>query len=36
VDFRNKLIVNPCQNLRLKDVDPSFKGQHESQEAVAP
>jgi PPK2 family polyphosphate:nucleotide phosphotransferase len=36
MDFRNKLIVNPGQKVRLKDVDPSFKGQHESQEAAAP
>src|SRR2546430_17642030 len=35
VDFRNKLIVNPGRKLRLKDIDPSFKGQHASQEAAA-
>jgi hypothetical protein len=27
VDFCYKLIVNPGRKLRLKDVDPSFKGQ---------
>jgi PPK2 family polyphosphate:nucleotide phosphotransferase len=36
VDYRDKLIVNPGHKLRLKDVDPAFKGHHESQEAAAP
>jgi PPK2 family polyphosphate:nucleotide phosphotransferase len=36
VDYRNTLIVKPGQKLRLKDVDPAFKGQYETQEAAAP
>lgn len=36
VDYRNRLIVNPGQKLRLKDVDPAFKGPHETQESAAP
>jgi PPK2 family polyphosphate:nucleotide phosphotransferase len=35
-DYRNKLIVNPGNKLRLKDVDPAFKGHHETKEAAAP
>ena len=36
VDYRAKLIVRPGQRLHLKDVDPAFKGHHETQEVAAP
>ena len=26
MDYRKQMIVNPGQKLRLKDVDPAFKG----------
>jgi PPK2 family polyphosphate:nucleotide phosphotransferase len=29
MDYRKQMIVKPGQNLRLKDVDPAFKGRHE-------
>ncbi len=29
MDYRKQMIVNPGQKLRLKDVDPAFKGRHE-------
>lgn len=32
MDYRDKLIVKPGHKLRLKDVDPAFTGQHETQE----
>ena len=35
MDFRNKFIVKPDGKLRLKEIDPAFKGQHESRETAA-
>ncbi|MGH9828825.1 MAG: polyphosphate kinase 2 family protein, partial [Blastocatellia bacterium] len=35
VDYRKMLIVNPGQKLRLKDIDPAFKGRHETHESAA-
>ncbi len=35
MDYRSQLIVKPGQKLNLKDVDPSFKGHHETHEAAA-
>ena len=32
MDYRKKMIVNPGQKLRLKDVDPAFKAGHETHE----
>jgi polyphosphate kinase 2 (PPK2 family) len=29
MDYRKQMIVKPGQKLRLKDVDPAFKGRHE-------
>jgi PPK2 family polyphosphate:nucleotide phosphotransferase len=34
MDYRKQMIVNPGQKLRLKDVDPGFKGRHETPEAA--
>src|SRR5580693_5587592 len=36
MDYRKQMIVKPGQKLRLKDVDPAFKGRHETREAAAP
>ena len=36
MDYRKQMIVKPGQMLRLKDVDPAFKGRHETREAAAP
>ena len=36
MDYRKQMIVKPGQKLRLKDVDPAFKGRHKTQEAAAP
>jgi PPK2 family polyphosphate:nucleotide phosphotransferase len=35
MDYRKRMIVTPDQKLRLKDVDPAFKGRHETHEAAA-
>ena len=35
MDYRKRMIVKPGQMLRLKDVDPAFKGRHETREAAA-
>jgi PPK2 family polyphosphate:nucleotide phosphotransferase len=35
MDYRKQMIVNPGQKLSLKDVDPGFKGRHETHEAAA-
>jgi PPK2 family polyphosphate:nucleotide phosphotransferase len=35
MDYRKQMIVNPGQKLRLKDVDPAFKGHQETHEAAA-
>jgi PPK2 family polyphosphate:nucleotide phosphotransferase len=34
--YREKLLVQPGRRLRLKDVDPSDKGQHESEHTALP
>jgi polyphosphate kinase 2 (PPK2 family) len=34
VDYRDKLIVEPGHKLRLKDIDPAFKGHHETHESA--
>jgi PPK2 family polyphosphate:nucleotide phosphotransferase len=36
MDYRKKFVVEPGQKLRLKDVDPAFKGSNETHEAAAP
>ncbi|MGH6837373.1 MAG: polyphosphate kinase 2 family protein [Methylocella sp.] len=36
VDYRDRFIVKPGRKLRLKDLDPAFKGRHETREAAAP
>src|SRR6202047_2919086 len=35
MDYRKRMIVKAGQKLRLKDVDPAFKGRHETHEAAA-
>jgi PPK2 family polyphosphate:nucleotide phosphotransferase len=35
MDYRAKLVVKPGHKLLLKDVDPAFKGHHESHESAA-
>src|SRR6202023_716261 len=35
MDYRKQMIVKPGQKLRLKDIDPAFKGRHETHEAAA-
>src|ERR1700731_424055 len=35
MDYRKQMIVNPGQKLRLKDVDPTFKGRHETHGSAA-
>ncbi len=35
MDYRKQLIVMPGQKLRLKDIDPAFKGRHETHETAA-
>jgi PPK2 family polyphosphate:nucleotide phosphotransferase len=35
MDYRSQLIVKPGHRLRLKDLDPAFKGRHESHEQAA-
>jgi PPK2 family polyphosphate:nucleotide phosphotransferase len=35
MDYREQMIVNPGQKLRLKNVDPAFKGHHETHESAA-
>lgn len=35
MDYRSQLIVKPGKKLHLKDVDPSFKGHHETPESAA-
>ena len=34
MDYRDKLIVKPGHKLRLKDIDPAFKGHHENHESA--
>lgn len=35
-DYRPKLMVHPGQKFHLKNIDPTFKGHHESHELAAP
>jgi len=35
MDYRKRMNVNPGQKLRLKNVDPAFKGGHETHESAA-
>jgi PPK2 family polyphosphate:nucleotide phosphotransferase len=35
VDYRKQMIVKPGHRLRLKDVDPAFKGRHETHDSAA-
>ncbi|HEY4847796.1 MAG TPA: polyphosphate kinase 2 family protein [Methylocella sp.] len=35
MDYRKQMIVTPGQRLRLKDVDPSFKGRHKTHGSAA-
>lgn len=35
MDYRKQMLVKPGQKLRLKDIDPAFKGLHETREAAA-
>src|SRR5271166_2711387 len=35
MDYREKFFVDPGKTLKLKDVDPAFKGHHETAEAAA-
>ena len=35
MDYRKQMIVNPGQKLRLKDVDPAFKGRHKTHGSAA-
>ena len=34
MDYRDRLIVKPGHKLRLKDIDPAFKGHHETHESA--
>ena len=34
MDYRDKFIVKPGQRLRLNDIDPSYKGHHETADAA--
>lgn len=36
VDYRDRFLVKPGRKLHLKDIDPAFKGRHETREAAAP
>jgi hypothetical protein len=33
MDYRKKFFVDPAEKLRLRKLDPSYKGDHESEEA---
>ena len=35
MDFRKKFIVEPHVNLKLGNIDPSYKGTHENHESAA-
>ncbi|MGH6794975.1 MAG: polyphosphate kinase 2 family protein [Methylocella sp.] len=35
VDYRDRFIVKPGHKLHLKDLDPAYKGRHETREAAA-
>ncbi|MGA9216876.1 MAG: polyphosphate kinase 2 family protein, partial [Methylocella sp.] len=35
MDYRKQMLVNPGQKLGLKDVDPAFKGRHETHKSAA-
>lgn len=34
MDYRDRLIIKPGHKLRLKDIDPAFKGHHENHESA--
>ena len=34
MDYRDKFIVKPGQRLRLNEIDPSYKGHHETADAA--
>src|SRR5580700_9156826 len=34
MDYRKKFFVDPAEKLRLRKLDPSYKGDHESEEAA--
>lgn len=36
MDYRKQMLVEPGHKLRLKDIDPAFKGHHETRESAAP
>jgi PPK2 family polyphosphate:nucleotide phosphotransferase len=36
VDYRKQMLVNPGQELHLKDIDPGITGRHETRDAAAP
>lgn len=35
MDYREKFVVDPGKTLKLKDIDPGFKGHHETADAAA-
>ena len=35
MDFRKKFVVKPGAKFRLGDIDPAYKGEHESHESAA-
>jgi hypothetical protein len=35
MDYRKKFLVDPGKTLKLKDIDPTFKGYHETAKAAA-
>ena len=34
MDYRNKFFVDPDEKLRLRKLDPGYKGDHESEETT--
>jgi hypothetical protein len=36
MDYRKQFLVEPGQKLHLKQLDPAFKGHHETHETAAP
>ena len=34
MDYRKRFFVDPAEKLRLRKLDPSYKGNHESEEAA--
>jgi len=35
MDFRKKFVVQPVAKLKLGDIDPAYKGEHETHESAA-